>query len=181
MFLRHEGYLGAIGAFLKGAEQDSKYSTALFCICCVLKCQCTVQVSLKRLHVSCCLNKSILALINTDAGLWFYTFWQGHLNFLLDFLLTFEKAAGLGSSLLCTSAKSSHSSKSSWGNVGLENFPLFRRPLLYICLMYRARPASPNCVCLRVKSLTEETLLSRSLGSRVLWWNSAYLVFLFPC
>lgn len=24
LFLRHEGYLGAIGAFLKGAEQDSK-------------------------------------------------------------------------------------------------------------------------------------------------------------
>lgn len=31
-----------------------------------------------------------------------------------------------------------------------------------------------------MKSLTEETLLSRSLGSRVLWWNSACLVFLFP-
>lgn len=25
LFLRHEGYLGAIGAFLKGAEQDSEY------------------------------------------------------------------------------------------------------------------------------------------------------------
>lgn len=50
----------------------------------------------------------------------------------------------------------------------------------WIPLMYWGRPASPNCVCLRVKSLTEETLLSRSLGSRVLWWNSAYLVFLFP-
>lgn len=24
LFLRHEGYLGAIGAFLKGAEQDSE-------------------------------------------------------------------------------------------------------------------------------------------------------------
>lgn len=24
LFLRHEGYLGAIGAFLKGAEEDSK-------------------------------------------------------------------------------------------------------------------------------------------------------------
>lgn len=28
LFLRHEGYLGAIGAFLKGAEQDSEYSVA---------------------------------------------------------------------------------------------------------------------------------------------------------
>lgn len=26
LFLRHEGYLGAIGAFLKGAEQDSESS-----------------------------------------------------------------------------------------------------------------------------------------------------------
>lgn len=25
LFLRHEGYLGAIGAFLKGAEQDSEW------------------------------------------------------------------------------------------------------------------------------------------------------------
>eukprot|EP00069_Balaena_mysticetus_P012089 bmy_21559T0 len=29
LFLRHEGYLGAIGAFLKGAEQDSEYSVAV--------------------------------------------------------------------------------------------------------------------------------------------------------
>ncbi len=28
MFLRHEGYLGAIGAFLKGAEEDSKEKPA---------------------------------------------------------------------------------------------------------------------------------------------------------
>lgn len=27
LFLRHEGYLGAIGAFLKGAEQDSEWSS----------------------------------------------------------------------------------------------------------------------------------------------------------
>lgn len=27
LFLRHEGYLGAIGAFLKGAEEDSKEKT----------------------------------------------------------------------------------------------------------------------------------------------------------
>lgn len=26
LFLRHEGYLGAIGAFLKGAEQDSEWA-----------------------------------------------------------------------------------------------------------------------------------------------------------
>ena len=26
MFLRHEGYLGAIGAFLKGAEEDGMYT-----------------------------------------------------------------------------------------------------------------------------------------------------------
>ena len=24
LFLRHEGYLGAVGAFLKGAEEDTK-------------------------------------------------------------------------------------------------------------------------------------------------------------
>lgn len=29
LFLRHEGYLGAIGAFLKGAEQDSESSLAM--------------------------------------------------------------------------------------------------------------------------------------------------------
>ena len=29
LFLRHEGYLGAIGAFLKGAEQDSECSPAM--------------------------------------------------------------------------------------------------------------------------------------------------------
>ena len=29
LFLRHEGYLGAIGAFLKGAEQDSEYGVAV--------------------------------------------------------------------------------------------------------------------------------------------------------
>jgi len=63
-----------------------------------------------------------LALINTDAGLWFYVFWQGHLNFSLFFLLTFEKPAGFGSSLSCVSVKSSHISESNWGNVASENF-----------------------------------------------------------
>lgn len=29
LFLRHEGYLGAIGAFLKGAEQDSEWRVAV--------------------------------------------------------------------------------------------------------------------------------------------------------
>lgn len=34
LFLRHEGYLGAIGAFLKGAEEDSKekHAVAHYCL-----------------------------------------------------------------------------------------------------------------------------------------------------
>ena len=30
LFLRHEGYLGAIGAFLKGAEKDGKFLLLCF-------------------------------------------------------------------------------------------------------------------------------------------------------
>lgn len=51
-----------------------------------------------------------------------------------------------GSSLLCTSAKSSHSSKSSWGNVGLENFPLFKRPLLNSFNVLRKTSISKLCL-----------------------------------
>jgi type II pantothenate kinase len=32
LFLRHEGYLGAIGAFLKGAEECGKFEN-YFCFC----------------------------------------------------------------------------------------------------------------------------------------------------
>lgn len=48
--------------------------------------------------------------------------------------------------LLCTSPKSSHSSKSSWRNVGLENLPLFKRPLLNSFNVLRKTSISKLCL-----------------------------------
>lgn len=55
LFLRHEGYLGAIGAFLKGAEEDSK----------------SVELISHKIFL-CCFFLAILELHNTGIVFFFF-------------------------------------------------------------------------------------------------------------